>query len=224
MFFVSALAAVLVEVRGNAGRLDWSILGNMDTNTTFIPMISSSPSSSSPSAAMGVADDADVTKLHEGSEAWPNEPHNVSFLPALFVSYCTEWKPVNHVYFQLANTFFFLSYLAPNGMYGILYLRCTLLVGCAFFALWGWAVLCCFDAFLWNATFVGINFIHVCILLYYLRPVKFTREVEEVSTGLSFCLHILSSDSFIGYFTVRPEDTGYIQITRLHTSLEIIHI
>ncbi|XP_023708350.1 blood vessel epicardial substance-like [Cryptotermes secundus] len=179
MFFVSALAAVLVEVRGNAGRLDWSILGNMDTNTTFIPMIPSPSPSSSSSATMGVADDTDVTKLHEGSEAWPNAPHNVSFLPALFVSYCTEWKPVNHVYFQLANTFFFLSYLAPNGMYGILYLRCTLLVGCAFFALWGWAVLCCFDAFLWNATFVGINFIHVCILLYYLRPVKFTKEVEE---------------------------------------------
>jgi hypothetical protein len=134
---------------------------------------------------MGVADDTDVTKVHEGSEDWHNEPHNVSFLPALFVSYCAEWKPVNHVYFQLANTFFFLSYLAPNGMYGILYLRCTLLVGCAFFALWGWAVLCCFDAFLWNATFVGINFIHVCILLYYLRPVKFTREVEEVSSVLT---------------------------------------
>lgn len=185
MFFVSALAAVLVEVKGNASRLDWSILGTMDTNTTFIPMISSSPSSSSsPSATMGVADDTDVTKLNEGSEAWPNEPHNVSFLPALFVSYCTEWKPVNHVYFQLANTFFFLSYLAPNGMYGILYLRCTLLVGCAFFTLWGWAVLCCFDAFLWNATFVGINFIHVCILLYYLRPVKFTKEVEEVYLAL----------------------------------------
>lgn len=184
MFFVSALAIVLVEVGGNAGSLVWSVAGSMDTNTTFIPVMSSS---SSPSTTMGVTDDTDVTKLRGGSEDWPNEPHNVSFLPALFVSYCAEWKPVNHVYFQLANTFFFLSYLAPNGMYGILYLRCTLLVGCAFFSLWGWAVLCCFDAFLWNATFVGINFIHVCILLYYLRPVKFTKEVEEVSIEVS-CL------------------------------------
>ncbi|XP_021913396.1 blood vessel epicardial substance-like isoform X5 [Zootermopsis nevadensis] len=183
MFCVSALVAVLAEVSGNAGSLDWSVSGAVDPNTTFIPVMSSSPSSS-PSVTMGVGDDTDVTKLHAGSDDWPNEPHNVSFLPALFVSYCAEWKPVNHVYFQLANTFFFLSYLAPNGMYGILYLRCTLLVGCAFFALWGWAVLCCFDAFLWNATFVGINFIHVCILLYYLRPVKFTREVEEVYLAL----------------------------------------
>jgi hypothetical protein len=168
---------------------------------------------------MGVADDTEVRKLHEGSEAWPNEPHNVSFLPALFVSYCAEWKPVNHVYFQLANTFFFLSYLAPNGLYGILYLRCTLLVGCAFFALWGWAVLCCFDAFLWNATFVGINFIHVCILLYYLRPVKFTKEVEEVSMG-PFCFHIMSSNSFVSYITARPEGTGYVRITRSISSAE----
>lgn len=94
---------------------------------------------------------------------------------------CLEWKQTNHIYFQLANTFFFLSYLAPNGMYGMLYLRCTVLVGCAFFTLWGWTVQCFFDAVVWNVMFVAINFIHVCILLFYLRPVKFPREVEEVS-------------------------------------------
>ncbi|XP_054270497.1 blood vessel epicardial substance-like isoform X2 [Macrosteles quadrilineatus] len=116
---------------------------------------------------------------------WPNSTFNVSLISSVFgVTYCTHWGPVNHGYFQLANTFFFLSYLAPNGLYGILYLRCTLLVGCAFFALWGWAVLCSFDAFLWNANFVAINFIHVCILLYHLRPIKFTKEVEEVYQAL----------------------------------------
>lgn len=117
---------------------------------------------------------------------WVNKSstYNIPFISSMLgtVPYCTQWTQVNHVYFQLANTFFFLSYLAPNGMYGILYLRCTLLVGCAFFALWGWAVLCSFDAFLWNANFVAINFIHVCVLLYHLRPIKFTREVEEVSS------------------------------------------
>lgn len=108
---------------------------------------------------------------------------NVSFISSVLgVPVCLKWEPVNHVYFQLANTFFFLSYLAPNGIYGILYLRSTLLVGCAFFALWGWAVLCSFDAFLWNATFVLINFLQVCIILYHLRPVKLTKEVEEVSS------------------------------------------
>lgn len=94
---------------------------------------------------------------------------------------CTDWKDINHIYFQLANTFFFLSYLAPNGMYGMLYLRCTMLIGCVFFTLWAWVVQCFFDAVVWNILFVTINFIHMCVLLFYLRPVKFPKEVEEVS-------------------------------------------
>ncbi|CAB0013425.1 unnamed protein product, partial [Nesidiocoris tenuis] len=32
------------------------------------------------------------------------------------------WGPLNHVYFQLANLFYFLSYLAPAGLHGLLYL------------------------------------------------------------------------------------------------------
>lgn len=88
---------------------------------------------------------------------------------------------VNHIYFQLANAFFLLSHLAPSGIHGVLYLRCTLLVGCAFLALWGWTIACWLDAALWNALFVAINFVHVCTLLYKLRPIKFSREIEEVS-------------------------------------------
>lgn len=162
---VSALSAPLIEGSGESDNL-WGN-GNVE-NYTYSPLTSTS---------VNVAGNDD-----DSPGEWPDRIHNISFVSSMFgVHYCTEWGPVNHVYFQLANTFFFLSYLAPNGMYGILYLRCTLLVGCAFFALWGWSVHCSFDAFLWNANFVGINFIHVCVLLYYLRPVKFSREVEEVS-------------------------------------------
>ncbi|XP_068085384.1 blood vessel epicardial substance-A [Anabrus simplex] len=166
MSLVSALTAALVD--GDNAGTSWPavVMDNYSTTVT---------------APAQVASEDDPGRMHGHSDDWPNgTSHNVSLLSSVFgVSYCSQWGPVNHVYFQLANTFFFLSYLAPNGMYGILYLRCTLLVGCAFFALWGWTVLCSFDAFLWNAAFVGINFIHVCVLLYYLRPVKFTREVEE---------------------------------------------
>ncbi|KAK8718807.1 hypothetical protein OTU49_013393, partial [Cherax quadricarinatus] len=93
---------------------------------------------------------------------------------------CSSWLPINHIYFQLANIFLFLSYLAPNGIYGILYLRITLTIGCMFFSLWGWVVLCAFDTFLWNAIFVLINLIHVVVICYYLRPVRFTPELEQV--------------------------------------------
>lgn len=94
---------------------------------------------------------------------------------------CSGWLPINHIYFQLANIFLFLSYLAPNGIYGILYLRITLTIGCMFFSLWGWVILCAFDTFLWNAIFVLINLVHVVIICYYLRPVRFTPELEQVS-------------------------------------------
>lgn len=130
-------------------------------------------------SVVGLVTDAGNARMDE----YPNSTtQNVSFITSIFgAPLCLKWEPVNHIYFQLANTFFFLSYLAPNGIYGILYLRCAVLVGCAFFALWGWAVLCSFDAFLWNVTFVAINFIQVCVLTYHLRPVKFTKEIEEVS-------------------------------------------
>lgn len=96
---------------------------------------------------------------------------------------CSDWLPINHIYFQLANIFLFLSYLAPNGIYGILYLRITLTIGCMFFALWGWVILCAFDTFLWNAIFVLINLVHVIVICYYLRPVRFTPELEQVSSA-----------------------------------------
>jgi hypothetical protein len=125
----------------------------------------------------------------EDHEDWLTSTYNVSFISSIFGNvYCAKWGPTNHMYFQLANTCFFLSYLAPNGTYGILYLRFTLLVGCALFALWGWTVLCSLDAFLWNANFVAINFVHVCVLLYHLRPIKFTREIEEVSKIFLLCI------------------------------------
>uniref|UniRef100_A0A0A9W0V2 Blood vessel epicardial substance n=1 Tax=Lygus hesperus TaxID=30085 RepID=A0A0A9W0V2_LYGHE len=117
----------------------------------------------------------------EGPPGYPmTSPGNVSAVTLLVPPCSGGWAPLNHVYFQLANLFYFLSYLAPAGLHGLLYLRCTLMVGCAFTALWGATVLCSMDALLWNANFVIINLVHIIVLLYRLRPVKFTKEVEEV--------------------------------------------
>ncbi|XP_023316606.1 blood vessel epicardial substance isoform X2 [Trichogramma pretiosum] len=110
---------------------------------------------------------------------------NSPIVPPTFLSETLTCQPyqgiyVNHVYFQLANAFFLLSHLAPNGLHGVLYLRCTLLVGCAFLAGWAWTIACWIDAALWNILFVLINLIHVCVLIYRLRPVRFSKEIEEV--------------------------------------------
>lgn len=93
---------------------------------------------------------------------------------------CAEWLPINHFYFQLANTCLFLSYLAPAGLWGLIYLRLVLAVASFFFALWGWVILCAFDTFLWNAFFTLINVVHGIYLLCSLRPVRFDKQVEEV--------------------------------------------
>lgn len=94
---------------------------------------------------------------------------------------CREgWLPTNHILFQLANTFLFLSYLAPTGIHGLLYLRSCLALGCLFFALWGWIILCALDTFVWNFMFTIINLIHIAIILYMLRPIHFSRDIELV--------------------------------------------
>lgn len=108
---------------------------------------------------------------------------------------CVEWFPINHFYFQLANTCLFLSYLAPAGLWGLIYLRVVLAVASFFFALWGWVILCAFDTFLWNAFFTLINVVHCIYLLCSLRPVRFDKQVEEVNNfrlhalGIAYSLH-----------------------------------
>ncbi|GAB6030387.1 hypothetical protein CHUAL_007265 [Chamberlinius hualienensis] len=103
---------------------------------------------------------------------------------------CSKFLPVNHFYFQLANTFLFLSYLAPNGIYGILYLRITLAVGSFFFALWGYIILCALDTCIWNAVFFLINFVHACVILFHLRPIKFSKDLEGVYKQLFLPLRV----------------------------------
>ncbi|XP_023248006.1 popeye domain-containing protein 3 isoform X2 [Copidosoma floridanum] len=111
---------------------------------------------------------------------------NLPLVPPAFLNGALTCQPyqdikVNHLYFQLANGFFLLAHLAPaSGLHGVLYLRCTLLIGCAFLALWAWTVVCWLDAVLWNVLFIGIGFIHICVLLYRLRPIRFSKEIEEV--------------------------------------------
>jgi hypothetical protein len=60
-----------------------------------------------------------------------------------------------------------------------------LAIGSAFFAIWGWFILCAFDTFLWNAFFLLINVVHVIYLLCSLKPPKFDKQVEEVNYQFS---------------------------------------
>lgn len=97
------------------------------------------------------------------------------------VPHCEIFTVISHAYFQLANMFFLLSYFASYGKCGILYLRCMLLIGCVFFGIWSYEVMCKLDALIWNLMFIVLNAIHIVILMVKQWPVRFGKEVEDVS-------------------------------------------
>lgn len=178
MFFLSALTVGLTDNISNDTSLNST--SSVAPNVTEYTIPSSSEEYSITTPEMGLTDTQ--TYPIQPVEDWTNlTMYDKSFISSVFgVNYCTRWRQANHIYFQLANAFFFLSYLAPNGMYGLLFLRCTLLIGCGFTALWAWTIECFLDAVVWNAVFIIINMVHISVLLFYLRPIKFSKEVEEV--------------------------------------------
>lgn len=95
--------------------------------------------------------------------------------------HCEKLVTINHAYFQLANIFFLLSYFAPSGRCGLIYLRLMLLTGCVFFAVWGLEILCTLDALIWNVTFIICNLVHIVVLILQMWPIKFSKEIEDVS-------------------------------------------
>ncbi|XP_055709636.1 blood vessel epicardial substance isoform X3 [Phlebotomus papatasi] len=97
---------------------------------------------------------------------------------------CPTMRRPHHLYYQLGNALMAVAFLAPGGPYGQLWLRSVLVIGCVLMAMWGWLVECTVDAFIWAIVFLVINFIHVIVLLFRLRPVKFEKEIESVYAAL----------------------------------------
>lgn len=105
---------------------------------------------------------------------------NIS-LPGFFGdTTCDVWKQPQHVLFQLANTCFCVSYLAPNGRYGILFLHALLILGFLLNSTWAWNVICAPDMFSWSFSFMILNMVQTMFLLYTMRQVKFPRELEDI--------------------------------------------
>lgn len=100
----------------------------------------------------------------------------------LYLHHCSKWRPINHIFFQVANIFFLMSFLAPHTDIGQIWLRVGLMMGCAFSGMWAWSVECYLDAVLWNSVFILINFVYFSYQFYLMRPIKFHKEIEEVST------------------------------------------
>lgn len=99
----------------------------------------------------------------------------------VYLHHCPRWRPINHIFFQAANVFFLLSFLAPHSPVGLIWLRVGLMLGCAFSGMWAWSVECYLDAVVWNCAFIVINFIYFSVQFYLMRPIKFHKDIEEVS-------------------------------------------
>lgn len=143
------------------------------------------------SLALGLVNNGVETSIPGQVQLWDNETYRSAGPGDWSIEQCTSWRRPHHLYFQLANAFFFLAFLAPNGgTFGMLWLRCALLIGCVFMGIWGWIIDCTMDVIIWTGIFFITNIIYLGALLIYLRPVKFDNEIEAVSNYLfNFLLH-----------------------------------
>jgi hypothetical protein len=103
-------------------------------------------------------------------------------LQTLIAGQCHSTYSLQPLYYHIGCAFFLLAFLAPSHRHGAaLYMRCMLCFGCILFAMWSYLVECRPDVLLWSAIFILANLIHMVILICKLRPVKFDKEIEEVS-------------------------------------------
>ncbi|XP_055586953.1 blood vessel epicardial substance isoform X2 [Uranotaenia lowii] len=97
---------------------------------------------------------------------------------------CFSLRRTHHLYYQIGNGLFFLAFLAPNGPFGMLWLRCVVIIGCVLMIIWGWQIECTMDVVVWAGLFLLVNAVYVGALLCKLRPVKFEKEIEAVYVAL----------------------------------------
>ncbi|CAG9787934.1 unnamed protein product [Diatraea saccharalis] len=135
------------------------------------------------SSAMGLLE---TTKLSgsQGGDFVNVTLHEQPSMWDLYLKHCPKWKPIDNVFFQVANVFILLSFLAPHTPTGLVWMRVGLVLGCAFSGVWAWSIECFLDGVLWNATFVVINFVYFSVQFYLIRPIKFHKDIEEVYIAL----------------------------------------
>lgn len=106
---------------------------------------------------------------------------------------CESSYSLQPLYYHIGCAFFLLAFLAPSYRYGpALYMRCTLIFGCILFLMWSYLVECRPDVLIWTLLFLFVNLIHLAILICKLRPVKFEKEIEEVSKSFKYTLYFNS--------------------------------
>lgn len=88
----------------------------------------------------------------------------------------------NHPYFHFSHAIMFICYMLPFGSpcQLVLLIRIGLAGATTIMALWAKSLDCWVVSLLWNAASAVVNIIHICVLFYQLRPIKFNDELEQV--------------------------------------------
>lgn len=106
-----------------------------------------------------------------------------SFTVGLLSQLCLP-SVLNHPYFHFSHAIMFICYMLPFGSpcQLILLIRIGLAGATTIMALWARNVQCWLDSLLWNAASAVVNVVHILVLFYQLRPIKFNDELELVNT------------------------------------------
>ncbi|XP_054166093.1 popeye domain-containing protein 3-like [Oppia nitens] len=108
---------------------------------------------------------------------------NISEISMNTTNNCNE-VPAHHILFQMANICFVLSYTLPNSKYCILIMHSVLALASLLMSVWAWNLICGSGVMTWNMTFMFINLIQTFYLLYTMRQIKFSKELEEIYQSL----------------------------------------
>lgn len=112
-------------------------------------------------------------------------------LGSFIAGQCHSTYILQPLYYHIGCAFFLLAFLAPSHRYGAaLYMRCAFIFGSILFAMWSYISECRPDVLMWSGIFILANLIHMVILICKLRPVKFDKEIEEVSCVTLYWWHL----------------------------------
>lgn len=107
-----------------------------------------------------------------------------NYIGTIIDGQCHTTYALQPLYYHLGCAFFLLAFLAPTHRYGAaLYMRCMLVFGSILFAMWSYLNECRPDVLVWSGIFTVANIVHMIIIICHLRPVKFEKEIEEVSSN-----------------------------------------
>lgn len=100
-----------------------------------------------------------------------------------WLNLCKDWtQSPNSFYYHVTYGLFLVGFLAPANFVGWIWLRMAVVVGSLIMFYWGWFHECDQDTVIWSTLFFIVNFIYLTLALIKLRPVKFDKEIEAVSS------------------------------------------